>query len=370
MARGVVVAAPHAVAGPAVDAWGLGALLFRLLQCSTLVHATDADDARGEAELLEVASWDEATKAAALRGVGDARARNLLSQLLHAAPEKRPTLARALQHPFFTGREALRLPGEAAQWDVFISYRVASDEPLAAVLHGALEARGLRVFWDKQCLLDGKPWRDGFFQGLVSSRCFLPILSRGALKATDGAGEKARGNWEGLSRESAVDNVLLEHRAALECFDRGLLEFVLPLFVGDMGAAGLRGSYFGGGCAPSPPNFAVSALEVELATQLDRAGLGTPYAESVSTRAVFERITAFQGKFLEGDARPEDLIGGTLERALRASALGSAARQQGWEVHGDGNRVWFSGPAGEVAWQLPEGAQLAPPRVAAPDVDR
>ncbi len=211
-------------ASPAVDAWGLGATLFRLLQCATLVHATDADDARGEAELRALALWSEGSaKAAALSTVADARARNLLSQLLHADPAKRPSMARVLEHPFLTGREALRLHSEGgtpAAWDVFLSYRVASDAALAEALHGALTARGLRVFWDKKCLLDGQPWREGFFNGLVQSRAFLPIASRGALKATGGGG----GNWEALTADMrAVDNVLLEWRAALECFDRGLL---------------------------------------------------------------------------------------------------------------------------------------------------
>jgi hypothetical protein len=365
---GRVVAAPHALASAAVDAWGLGATLYRLLVCATLVHATDADDAVGDAELRAVAAWDDRARAAALARVGDARARNLLAQLLHPRPEARPALARVLVHPFFTGREAARLVGEPAQWDVFLSYRVASDQRLAGELHAALEARGLRVFWDKVCLVDGKPWREGFFQGLVRARAFLPILSRGALKPVDGAGAPAWGNWEALTPASACDNVLLEHRAALECFDRGLLEFVLPVFVGDegAGAGGLRGTYFGGGCAPTPAPVVVAALEAELAVQLDRAGLGTPYAAGMTAAATFERVKAFQGKMLEGDARIGDLVGGALEAVLRASAQPPAA-PEAWEAHADGSgRVWYSGPNGEVAWVLPEGALLAPPRVPPP----
>jgi hypothetical protein len=372
-------AAPAAgrLAAPAADAWGLGATLFRLLQGATLVHATDADDAVDEAALRALAGWGDGARSAALAGVRDPRARNLLAQLLHPHPERRPALSRAVQHPFFTGREAARLPGEPARWDVFLSYRVASDEPLAAEAHAALEARGLRVFWDKRCLVDGKPWREGFFQGLVRSRAFLPIVSRGALKPVDGAGRAAWGNWDALTADAGVDNVLLEHRAALECFDRGLLEFVLPVFVGDAGAGdgggggGLRGAYFGGGCAPSPPRVAVAALEAELALQLDRAGLGTPYAEGegATARGVWERIKAFQGKFLEGDARIGTLVGSALAQALAAGEAGGGGGSGGgvWELHGDGDgRVWYSGPRGEVAWALPAGAQLAPPRVPPP----
>ena len=371
--QGTVSRAVGTVATAAVDAWGLGATLFRLLQCATLVHATDADDARGDPELLSVARWSEGARGAALSAVGDVRARNLLSQLLHADPSARPSMARVLQHPYLTGREALRLPGDAPAWDVFISYRVASDAPLAEALDSALRARGLRVFWDKRCLQDGKPWRDGFFDGLVRARAFVPIASRGALKAAGSAG-----NWEMLTADMhAVDNVLLEWRAALECYDRGLLELIVPLFVGDTsGAPSFRGSYFGGGCAPTPAAVVVDAMEAELALQLDRAGLGTPYRERMTCSSVFAGITAFQGKFLEGEASLDVLMGDALVNAIAelpsAGVRGEPPAQVSeddtavWELHGDGTRVWFSSPRGEVSWLLPPGARLAQPRVPPP----
>ena len=98
---------------------------------------------------------------------------------------------------------------------------------------------GLRVYWDKVCLPTGQEWRDKFFDGLVKSRLFLPIISRGAVKTVDSkTNQPAWGNWETLKADSGCDNVLLEHRAALECRDRGLLEAVVPLFVGDETAPG------------------------------------------------------------------------------------------------------------------------------------
>jgi hypothetical protein len=260
-----------------------------------------ADDADGDSELHVIAEWSDVTKASLLASVPDVLARNLLGQLLHKDPTKRPSLARALQHPFFTGQKSTRLLGDVAEWDVFISYRVASDAKIAEALHTELTSLGLRVYWDKVCLLPGQEWRDGFFDGLVKSRLFLPIISRGAIKTVDSSNQPVWGNWETLTPSSGCDNVLLEHRAALECRDRGLLEAVFPLFVGDETAPGSRGPYFGGGCAPKPADVSVASVEAELISQLDRAGLGTPYVDNVTAHTVFSRITGFQAAFIEND---------------------------------------------------------------------
>jgi hypothetical protein len=141
---------------------------------------------------------------------------HLLSLLLARDPAKRPSAARVLEHPFVTGRDAARLSGEPPAWDVFISYRVASDASLAQDLYEALKAAGLRVFYDKECLRLGKSWRDGFCAGLSSSRAFVPLLSRGGFNCVDAAGRPVLGrNWGALAADSPVDNVLLEHRLAL-----------------------------------------------------------------------------------------------------------------------------------------------------------
>ena len=289
-----------------------------------------------------------------------------LSQLLHADPARRPTMARVLQHPFLTGREALRLPGDAPAYDVFLSYRVASDAALAEARDNALRARGLRGFWDKRGLQDGRPWRDGFFDGLVRARAFVPVASRGALKA-------AAWNWEALAADGAVDNVLLEWRAALECFDRGLLEYIVPIFVGDARAPSFREPYFAGGCAPTPAPVVVGAVEAELALQLDRAGLGSPYRGGMRANDVFSAVTAFQGKFLEGEASVEAL-GDALRNALAETptegggvAAPASAGVAEWELHGNGSRVWFSSSRGDVVWELPPDARLAAPRVPPPN---
>lgn len=80
------------------------------------------------------------------------QARNFVSLLLNVDPIKRLSIQRALQHPFITGRDAARLPGDQAEFDVFISYRVASDASHAAKLYELLTEKGLKVWWDHVCL--------------------------------------------------------------------------------------------------------------------------------------------------------------------------------------------------------------------------
>jgi hypothetical protein len=83
--------------------------------------------------------------------------RNLISQLLSKDATKRPDTARVLQHPFITGRESLfRMIGEMSLYDVFLSYRVAADSNVAEALFYALTGCGLKVWWDKECLLTGQ----------------------------------------------------------------------------------------------------------------------------------------------------------------------------------------------------------------------
>lgn len=50
-----------------------------------------------------------------------------------------------------------------------------------------------------------KEWRSSFVDGLARSRAFLPIVSRAAVAG-----------WESIEADAECDNVLLEHRLALE----------------------------------------------------------------------------------------------------------------------------------------------------------
>ncbi len=300
-------------ADPSFDIWSLGASLFQLMTGHTLIHADASDNAVSPADLRDLSKWSDEDKSAKLAHITDPKARHLLSLLLYRDPAKRPMAARVLEHPFVTGRETIRLENQEADWDVFLSYRVAADEALARDLHARLKAAGLRVWFDKAegCIPLGREWRSAFCAGLCTSRAFVPIVSRAAMNALERDEPVPGQNWNALRDDSPCDNVLLEHRLALELKERRLLELICPVFVGDETKfAGNRkragpvtpvheGFDFAG--APSKSNAAVVAsVEAELRAQLDDAGMGAPLIASPSVGAIWARISGFQSEFVEG----------------------------------------------------------------------
>jgi serine/threonine protein kinase len=78
--------------------------------------------------------------------IKDLLARNLIAQMLTKDPARRPLMSQVLAHPFFTGRHSARLVGMAPEFDVFISYRVASDAHHAEQLFNMLRAREIKVW--------------------------------------------------------------------------------------------------------------------------------------------------------------------------------------------------------------------------------
>jgi hypothetical protein len=206
--------------------------------------------------------------------------------LLQRDPALRPSAAQVLQHPYITRQPATaRLSGEAPAYDVFVSYRVATEgrvgSGLVQALHGALVAQGLRVFVDYVELADGKNWKEGFCAGAASSRVFLPLLSTAALA-----------RWSDLTAHSFaagssdVDNVLLEHRLAVELRHRGYLSHVFPVFA----------DAFTLGSLPGVP---IPALERALEEQLLRAGLSLPFTQPLSVEGILrETGRESQGAFL------------------------------------------------------------------------
>ena len=84
-----------------------------------------------------------------LECVKDKWARNLLSLMLAKDPTKRLSMIRVLTHPFLTGKHCIKMLGESAANDIFLSYRVDSDSVLVQLLHEILTTAGLNVYWDK-----------------------------------------------------------------------------------------------------------------------------------------------------------------------------------------------------------------------------
>ncbi|KAJ3082368.1 hypothetical protein HDU99_002909, partial [Rhizoclosmatium hyalinum] len=65
--------------------------------------------------------------------------------------------------------------------DFFISYRVSTDANIAQAVYEAVKLEGLHAYWDKMCLVGGQKWKQGFLNGLKSSRVILLLVSEECL---------------------------------------------------------------------------------------------------------------------------------------------------------------------------------------------
>ena len=179
-------------------------------------------------------------------------------------------------------------------------HRVASDgadTPLKHVekLYNLLTAQGFKVYWDKFCLEPGVDWEQGFCEGLVSSRAFVPLLSRDAINHP----EKDWQNFSKLTADSKCNNVFLEHRLAVELQGLGLIEKLFPIFIGDLDATTLEYSdYFKSGYHPTLSE--VKSVEEKLRHHMESQALGTPLVPNRTVASVVGAITACQGAFIVG----------------------------------------------------------------------
>ena len=152
--------------------------------------------------------------------------------------------------------------GEAC-YSVFVSYRVASEAPLARLLFDDLNhtvtpgGHRVTVYWDAFRLVRGEDWEEGFATGLLNSLCFLPLLSYGstaplaAIQPERLADAVAQG-WEerpvgrrrlrgeeddpedNVLKELLIAETLLDRRAApdREVGELGMLQLAYPVLVG------------------------------------------------------------------------------------------------------------------------------------------
>ena len=319
-------------ASPAVDMWAIGAILYLLCTGVTLFQAS-VEDNIPSGELGQVLEWSDALKESKLSAVEDKYARNLLSLLLDKDPARRPDPSHVMSHPFISGVHPHRMMGDPPTFDVFLSYRVDSDSDHVEMMYNALTEQGLKVWWDKLCLLPGQPWEEGFCDGLVNSSCFVCLLSRNAINHPD----KAWQNFCKLEAGSRCDNVLLEWRLALELQERRMIEGVYPILIGDKssmsssddddGAKVVQYSeYQSSGCHPSQlPDVAVGAVESKLREHLARQGLGEPLKRSRTVSEVVHAVMAHECGVWRGLAKDAvaDMTRGVCH--LRARIEASAA---------------------------------------------
>jgi serine/threonine protein kinase/Leucine-rich repeat (LRR) protein len=290
-------------ADPAHDIWSLGAVLYMLVTNKSLFFV-DAKDDIEEADLLILRNFPKEFKRERLKRVKHTYVRNLLSLMLSKSPSKRPSVKQILAHPFLSGQAAPRLVGQEAEFDVFISYRQNSDRRHVESIYDKLTAMGLNVWWDVKCLKPGVSWKKGFCEGLVKSRVFMPVLSRGAINNPN----DPRANFSTLTKESPCDNVLLEHWLSLELLNRGLVEKIYPVMVGDYVTDPERkgqftyDNYFAGGSHPKlSGDVVVESVQNELEDTLTGMGLGSIIQEDMSVSMIVKSILESQGSFIWGE---------------------------------------------------------------------
>ncbi len=229
-------------------------------------------------------------------------------------------------------------------YSVFISYRVASEAPLARILFDKLNhsvtpgGHRVTVFWDARRLIEGENWEDGFETGLFNSLCFLPLLSYGSTAPLAAlpkdTGSAAANGWEsrpvGRKRLEGnefdpEDNFLKELLIALALLDlknttdiygpedsveqgSGQLQLMYPILIGRQQPEGhpeypRMGNFFhvqgGGGTfvgSPSQPTArAVSSflhqranLSMDIASQVEKLSVDT-------VEAVVQAVMQVQG---------------------------------------------------------------------------
>jgi serine/threonine protein kinase len=148
------------IADAAHDIWALGILMYHLFSGAPFFLA-NSDDNLDDTELAVLYEFSDEFKKSKLSRITDLMARNLVSQLLSKQPQQRPTIDSVLSHPFLSGGRATRLVGENPEFDVFLSYRVSTDSDHVKKVYESLTRMGLKVWYDRKCLMPGVSWEQG-----------------------------------------------------------------------------------------------------------------------------------------------------------------------------------------------------------------
>jgi serine/threonine protein kinase len=329
------------LAAVSFDIWSLGVILYQL--CSTdaipLFLSGQDDNLRtdwsDDDNLHALCQWSEETKIRKLSKVSDPLAKNLISLMLSKSPERRPSIIKIRMHPFLSGKTVARLSNEKAKYQVFISYRVNSDSLYAEHLYDVLTTANIKVFWDKKSLRMGEKWKDDFCAALVSTDIFLCIISRNAINHPTSNNQ----NYSKLTASSSVDNVLLEHRLALELRDIGYIKKICPIFIGDTNdisaplATHIAGNFFASGCLPNAPLTHVTSVERELWAIMESQALGTPITTDKTVASIVKDLCACQGRLIEGlvidalNTAAEDIISTAEEMTKQEEFLIATTRE-------------------------------------------
>ena len=122
------------------------------------------------------------------------------------------------------------------EYDVFLSFRVSSDQLLTKMLYEKLRVANptLRIFFAPDRLQLGEAFAANFTKALTQSRVFVCVISRGTFSCEHGSlCRNCNSNVAQLAGDRE-DSVLVEHDLALELFEMGRVKKIVPLFVGDV----------------------------------------------------------------------------------------------------------------------------------------
>lgn len=201
-------------------------------------------------------------------------------------------MKQVLNHPFVSGLNIHRLPGDKAEYDIFLSYRVDSDTYHAQMIYNTLTSMGIKVWWDKECLKPGEPWQIGFCKGLYNSRIFIPLLSKDAINHDI----NSKHNLSKIHENSIVDHLLLEYLLSLEFQLRGFIDKIYPIFLGRVQYNNEYGDYFKD---ESHPRFERSVIVESLYNQfnqsLEQLNLGSAIIGRLAVNEIIQHIISNQG---------------------------------------------------------------------------
>jgi serine/threonine protein kinase len=297
-------------ASPAHDFWSFGCILYQLFTDEFLWKANGSDNII-EDELEKLYYWDKISSAEDLKKkllkpskINDRYRLNLLEQLLSDISfRSKFSIDYILSHSYFNNLiPAVRLPGEEANFDCFLSYRVIPgfDADYSYQLYQSLLLINLTPWYDKECIKIGEHWEKSFCHGLIQSKHFIPIISRRSI-------QKQFSSFHG--NEISIDNVLLEFYLALELKERKLISRICPIFIGDYDENEQYFSdYFASNCLPNCPNVVIKALEKKVTSILEEYCLGTPMLTNNTVANILKLIISNQGIKVAGKGKFGDFV--------------------------------------------------------------
>jgi serine/threonine protein kinase len=306
-------------ASPAHDVWSLGCILYQLFTDEILWRANGSDNII-EDELIKLYNWDmkenessspnDGLKRKLLKSskINDRYRLNLLEQLLSDISfRSKLGIDYILAHPYFNNLiPAVRLPGEEAHFDCFISYRVIDnyDAHYSNLIYHALRKDQLVPWYDKECIKVGESWEKQFCRGLIQSKTFIPLISRQSIQ------DQFSSYTDGDA--SFNDNVLLEFYLALELKERKLISKICPILIGDCSSDSNGDSsfsdYFSSKCFPTCHDVVIKALEKKVVSILEAYSLGTPMITNCTVANLFKLIISSQGIKIVGKGNFENFL--------------------------------------------------------------